>query len=517
MSSSDLRTPSAHGIPKSRIFSGSNLQNNNLHTPSPTSELPSPTYQQFRNARTQSSPTPIQRNFAKKPAGPPTSRTRRPRTSTGSQSVPDATLAARADVSIEGGANQGPGSEKKVFSSPCGEIYKTPGGLERHNKRRDHCEFRSTKTQTDATDETIWNTERKHSSELAEVSEVDTGPVARSDRGPPGENMLSHDRKTSTDVIDLTGSDHDISGSDSVPGKINEMSNRKSSRGIDRELPDPNEKNGSGVVTAEELGLEDSRNPEGTLPSTHEIKKYNATKFHKMIQANLEKPLTKNDQAGFIYIFFDPKNPKLHKIGRSLDPEFRKNQLKSRCRLNLELIGSTPVSNYCRTELLIQTYLSDLCEPWDCSRCGKKHVEWFVIEKDAALAAVKLWTDFMMKETPYDIGTGQLQPFIKDLIRSRDHLLPAADRNIETTREHWKRNLSPTFLDHYHLEYSGMWGLLWKYYWPINTMFAWTVAFVVSPHSITFAFMAASVIGTFVRMSGENHRLLRSSMSSKRK
>ncbi|KAL1610709.1 hypothetical protein SLS60_002379 [Paraconiothyrium brasiliense] len=271
------------------------------------------------------------------------------------------------------------------------------------------------------------------------------------------------------------------------------------------------------AVYATTFGLEDECNPEGSLVTNSAKVDVNAKELHSKIRAVLERGLTPNDSGGYIYIFSDPNRPEIHKIGRSKEPIRRMGQLQEQCGLTLGLVKDVYVDHYSQAERLIQTYLLDLRRPYLCEVCGASHGEWFQITAEFASEAVGRWTSFMTKEAPYDPETRQLRSFARDLVKRRDHLLADVTPKVEAAREHWDRILSPTFLDRFRFEFNVVWELLWKFYWQINTMFAWTVAFIASRHPATFLIMAASVIGTFISISDEHHRLRNQSNRSKRK
>lgn len=497
------------------------LQRKNIDNSSPTSAMSLPPHLGALHARAQSSPTPDPRSLGKRArVEPPTTyHKRRPRLSGESRSAPDGIETTGAEPLFI----QDPDLQKKTYTSPCGKEYKRLGkAKENHEATCIKCINEiANKPRAEANGETTMNTRRQGSPgsaktnpiEIPDDQEVEAGSIPKPDSEPPKFASPGCEEDPFTSENESTHP-----ANNSGPRKTNKAPNRRTLQSANRDPPISNGEDDLGIVSAEALGLEDYTIPGEialpTLPAGHKLK---AIDLHTKIRVRLERMLTIKDQEGFVYVFADPARPGLYKIGRTKNTEDRIRGLKYQCGLILDHISSESVNKYARAELLVHTYLLDLRETYKCRVCGTTHGEWFRIEKEHATAAVTLWTGFMNKETPYDLETRQLQPFISDLIKSRDHLLKAAGSTVEDARKHWNRNLSPTFSDHYQLKYSGIWGILWKFYWPINTMFAWTVAFAVSHHRVTFLLMAASVIGTFISISGENHRLHKSSLSSKRK
>ncbi|KAF1925004.1 uncharacterized protein M421DRAFT_424233 [Didymella exigua CBS 183.55] len=260
------------------------------------------------------------------------------------------------------------------------------------------------------------------------------------------------------------------------------------------------------------IDLEDGIYPEGEPPSDLHS---GSVQLHDRLKKKLGQKLTPKDQRGCVYIFSDPKRPHLHKIGRTKETLKRMGQLNLSCGLQLELVGSVEVENYFRTEILIHTYISDLCRPYKCAVCNKKHGEWFEINKEPAQAYVARWVAFMNKENPYDAKSKDLHAFFRNRISLRDNLLTGPD--TETIRKNWEQILSTTAADRFGYTFRSIWEVLWQFYWPINAMVAWTITFVAIQHPVMFIFMAASVIGTFVTMAHDLHDLWHDTKVSKRR
>lgn len=230
-----------------------------------------------------------------------------------------------------------------------------------------------------------------------------------------------------------------------------------------------------------------------------------ATAFHNKLRLTLERNLAEQDSEGFVYIFVDPTRPQYLKIGHSIEPCQRAKSIKSKCRLKLELEEVMKVWVNCKkkTESLVQDYLSDLCYK-HCCICNRKHKEWFEIPRESAIAALIKWQTFMDTEKPYDLGTGQLRPFFRDWIKKQDPFFSGGEG--EATREHWDRILAITWIDRFRFKFNVVWDLFWRFYWQVNTMFAWTVTFLVVRHPLTFLLLGVSVVGTFICISNGHNQ-----------
>jgi hypothetical protein len=405
------------------------------------------------------------------------------------RSASDGTVRLRASISNDDSIHT-PHLENNRFPSPCGKkFYSSPGRGKKHQDGCAVCKDIKLKEmpQVQTTSDTTLAMKRQA---IAKPEETCVAKAVEEHLGETGGTLLSVNPEAPDDLE---------SGRSRVP----------SHRGVEDD---------SDVVYVKTLNLEDESDPEGAPAANFAKSKINATELHSKVWAALERELTPRDSKGYIYILWDPKRPRLHKIGRTIETGRRKGDLQRQCGSNLTLINHpTTVNNHFRTEYLIHMYLSDLCRPYVCEACGRLHEEWFEISAKSAKTAVDLWVTFMDKEDPYDPETRQLRPFMEDLVKRRDRLLADADSKIETIRSHWDQILSPSSFDRFRFNFIVVWDLLWKYYWPINTMFAWTVAFVASRHAVTFLLMAASVVGTFISMSDERHRLRNPSKRSKRK
>lgn len=239
-----------------------------------------------------------------------------------------------------------------------------------------------------------------------------------------------------------------------------------------------------------------------------------ATAFYNKLRLTLEGNLLEKDCEGYVYIFLNPARPKHLKIGRSKESSYRIDGINQKCGLELVEVMKIWVSFQKRTELLIQAYFSDLLDVHICSECKRKHKEWFKVARESAIAALIKWTKFMETDKPYDLETGQLRPFFREWIKKQEPFFVGGDG--QATREHWDRMLAINCIDRYLFKFNIVWELFWKFYWQINTMFAWTVTFLVVRHPLTFLLLGASVVGTFICMS-DDHNQPRSLRKSPRK
>jgi len=503
---------------------------------SSTSQDPVPNYQESRYTRPQSTPTPLQRDPGKTPRSvlPQTHSEGRPSLSKKSRSDPVGTSKVGANLSSDESI-QTFESPKIKAPSPCGKkFYVTKGRLKRHEQGCEDCKQINSQeiTQTQQVCGTASESKRQPFSDPEERNAIKAaeeqsrgrdGTVTQGNHKAP-QSELDRSRMPSIHAADISthqGSRHQIPDDECyrngyVPILAEEISSANSSPSADKESPKADRMARPDLTCSKTPGLEDEANPETTPLNISVRTQINSSALNSEIRAKLGKVLTPKDREGYIYIFHDPKRPELHKIGRSIIPRRRLEQLDYKCGLKLQLVKDIPVGNYTRTECLIHTFLLDLCRPYKCDMCGASHGEWFEIANEPAKAVVDLWVNFIVQESPYDPETKQLRPFIADLIKRRGYLFAVEESKLEATREYWNRSLSPTSIDRFRFKFNVVWEILWTFIWPANAMFAWTVAFVVSHHPVTFMFMAGSVIGTFISISDEYHRLRNPPMGSKK-
>jgi hypothetical protein len=258
------------------------------------------------------------------------------------------------------------------------------------------------------------------------------------------------------------------------------------------------------TTDGEVIDLEDEDYPEGKPSANRSEVRSDSPLIHDRLKEKLDRKLTPTDQRGYVYIFRDPKRPDLLKIGRTKSILQRMSQISYTCGLELVLVKHFEVENYIRTEGLIQAYVFDLCRSYKCEKCKRKHGEWFEIGEECAETYVDRWANFMTQEQPYDAESKDLQSFFRKLVRTRQPLF--RDLKNEELREHWTQILSPTAADRFNHRFSIALEIVWKFYWPVNAIIAWTTSFVAIQRPIVFALLSASVGGTFVVVANEYYR-----------
>lgn len=286
----------------------------------------------------------------------------------------------------------------------------------------------------------------------------------------------------------------------------------------DRDIPSINTQ--AGPITAKtedgaEINLEDDDYPEGRPSVDRSKMQADSPLIHDRLKEKLNRRLTSTDQRGYVYIFSDPRRPGLLKIGRTKSILKRMGQIDYACGLSIKLVKHFEVENYIRTESLIHTYILDLRRPYECTKCGRNHGEWFEISKQSAETYADRWATFMTQENPYDADLNDLQPFFRNSIRIRERFL--RDLKSEELRENWTQILSPTATDRFSYRFIITWELFWKFFWPVNSMIAWTISFMAIQRPVIFALMSASVIGTFVTISCEYERIRHDSITTAKK
>lgn len=269
------------------------------------------------------------------------------------------------------------------------------------------------------------------------------------------------------------------------------------------------------TTDGEVIDLEDEVYPEGKPSANCSEVQSDSPLIHDRLKEKLGRKLTPADQRGYVYIFRDPKRPDLLKIGRTKSILQRMSQIRYTCGLELVVVKHFEVENYIRTEGLIHTYVFDLRRSYKCAECKTKHGEWFEIGKQSAETYVDRWANFMTQEQPYDAESKDLQPFFRKLVRTRESIF--RDLKSEELREHWIQILSPTAADRFNHRFSIALEIVWKFYWPVNAIIAWTTSFVAIQRPIVFALLSASVGGTFVVVANEYYHTREDSMITAKK
>ena len=235
--------------------------------------------------------------------------------------------------------------------------------------------------------------------------------------------------------------------------------------------------------------------------------------LHRKLQSRFETRLSPKDEEGQMYVIKDLNRPRLCKIGRAKKSEPRAETIANSCGLEIDIVYTSPVSLYIRTEALIQAYLSDLCRPYDCKSCNQTHFEWFEIPAELAIAAVEKWVYFMHRESPYDPKSKELKPFWSLWLRF--YHVASADVDFNAIRTRWDRIISPSKLDHFNYKLENARETLWELFWPVYATIGWTATFIAFQHPFAFILMVTSVVGTFISMSHDFHPVRRAATKHK--
>lgn len=387
------------------------------------------------------------------------------------------------------------GLKKERINSPCSNrTYVRKDYLAKHQLGCDDCKkILKEKEQAQDIHETASDSKQLSATKLDETCQVKA--ILEANGGPdpnPELQLPTHDQCKSKEMYKAVGKSPSADSSSSV-----NKESAKADGAID-----------SGMLRSKmphqtPLGLEDEPDLEETQTPISPGIPVGALELHNRLREKLESRLTPKDQQGYIYILFDPERPHLHKIGKATYTNQRNQDIKYKCNLNLKLVHHGLVNYYTRTEALIHTDLTNLCRRYTCSSCGTKHGEWFEITKESAIESMERWVKFMRQENPYVPESKELQPFLKNLVKEREHLYTDKHHNFKDLRKHWDLILSPTFIDRFKHRFNVIWKVVWKFYWPVNAVFASTVAFVAFSHPATFVFMVMSVIGTFITLCDE--------------
>ena len=450
----------------------------------------------------------------------------------GFRSVSDSILGTSSKVR-KNYANDTPQAQKNAMTFPCGENLRTSPRLQ--EKYRKECnEFQNVHSKNIGSEEIheeILDSGRRLSSESMDacMDQMVDQPDETAAENLQADSKASRDPKSSRDggnslrptecspqsdnsVPTPKQDDH---GSKRIPSRIRKS--RATQPGdADRDQSNSDEEDVSNMADTPLRNAEDESSPGRPLKTSVNDLTIDVKKIHIELLNKLKANLTQGEIKGSVYILFDRKRPHLHKIGRSKDPYRRKRGIECKCKVDLAVLQTFPVDCYVRTESVLHLYFQDLRQTHPCE-CGTKHEEWFLITEELVTDALAKWVRFMREELPYDLETRQVHPFFSYWIQKQESFLIAGDKNADTMRQHWDRMMVPTWFDRFYFRFDLIRNFVWKFYWPFNTAFAWTVAFIMAPHPVLFVLMGWSVIGTFMCMSDEFHNLRSCLRGSKKK
>lgn len=403
------------------------------------------------------------------------------------------------------------------FGAPCGRLYVKRGAhFDKHLQTCKKCIrlIQKVKEGKEVDDEGSASTRKQamlpEDDPEQKEQALDHDPEQADDTTDNKEDSGS---KIHTPDCDRNSSEETRSSTDNLPGS------KASSPAYDMLLTEA-EANESGlfrttVRNGTPLDIEDEVNSDESPRSTFDEHPMDLSRFHDNIKEKLRRSLTAADQRGYVYIFFDPARPDLCKIGRAKQTDKRLKQIQYSCGLQLQLVQHRQVDYYTRTEALVHMYLADLCCPYKCDTCGRKHGEWFKITKQTSRTSLHMWATFMDQERPYDAKSKELDPFLHNLIELRGHFFRGSDADTvrftsadaDTARKHWNQILAPTRVDRLSYKFNIIWVMVWRFFWPVNVMIAWTATFIAVRHPAVFVLMAASVVGSFVTVLKHLHGL----------
>ena len=224
------------------------------------------------------------------------------------------------------------------------------------------------------------------------------------------------DSDAEDDDGDAEDDDSDIAGDDSPPETPCPTCRRRG-RGLTAENQSPSHSTSPGdlldptetdiTLGLSSLSLESSADSNLLSINFRQFNKVSLERWLvvlKVFHTILDKKL-KRGGDGYIYILEDKNQPGYLKIGRTTAyPHDRSRQIQ-RCKVvHPELVKGQKFTTVQCHKLLERIIFADLWnerQRFDCSKCGKKHEEWFKMSKEEALLRVKLWQKWMQRE-PYD-------------------------------------------------------------------------------------------------------------------
>lgn len=127
-------------------------------------------------------------------------------------------------------------------------------------------------------------------------------------------------------------------------------------------------------------------------------------KIGNLLYEEVRKPLLGNSKPGCLYVVVSTSHPGLVKVGRTIHPYTRRQQIKQDCKLHdLDVIQEfKDVSHHDRVESLAHRHLRRFKEILPCiHKTGvKDHREWFRCSPELATQVVEAWVEWM-KMMPY--------------------------------------------------------------------------------------------------------------------
>ncbi|KAJ5615651.1 hypothetical protein N7537_000765 [Penicillium hordei] len=123
------------------------------------------------------------------------------------------------------------------------------------------------------------------------------------------------------------------------------------------------------------------------------------------VTRELLKPLTEHDKKdGFIYLISHPREPKMFKVGHTIDLEARFSNHK-RCYEEFCVLKKEYISYAHRIEQLIiaEFSLKHYKLKEKCKRCDRSHKEWLQVKQEKLVKSFNKWVKFTKAEKrPYD-------------------------------------------------------------------------------------------------------------------
>ncbi|KAF2489098.1 hypothetical protein BU16DRAFT_172685 [Lophium mytilinum] len=207
-------------------------------------------------------------------------------------------------------------------------------------------------------------------------------------------------------------------------------------------------------ATPNEKSLEKLATPKASTPRV----------VDEMILGTLCRSLpTPSPDKGFVYIMRDPLKPRHLKIGMTAGTITNRRLGHERsCKRRLDVVylddedgkEQLPVANYKRAEKLVHDELAHRRITFVCSKCGRRHHEWFEVGEEVAKRTVRRWTGFMRMQ-PYD-GQGRLGTMWKERL---DYMArPKSGEKLddyETREKRWNSVVTANRVDFF-------WHFVWR-------------------------------------------------------